>query len=265
MTAAPGAGPAGSGAPVLRADWPAPGPVHACTTLRHGGGASPPPFDSLNLGNCTTAEGDDPATVAANRAGLAGLLGLPSAPRWLRQVHGTTVVRFGEADDAAGAAPEADAAVTSRPGIVLAVLTADCLPVAFASSAGDEVAVAHAGWRGLACGVLERTVEAMRTAPANLVAWLGPAASPRFYEVGADVFDAFVQVDREAEAAFSPTRAGHWHVDLYALARLRLRGAGVSSIHGGDACTIGEPERFFSHRRDRRTGRMATLAWFDAR
>lgn len=246
--------------PRLRADWPVPAGVHAFTTLRHGAGVSQAPFDTFNLGNRHAADGDDPAVVERNRNALIDLAGLPSAPRWLKQVHGVDVVRF---DGAATAGePIADAAVTSMPDTVLAVLTADCLPVVFASAAGDEVGAAHAGWRGLAAGVLEATVAAMRTPADRLIAWLGPAAGPQAYEIGEEVFRAFVDRDPGAASAFVATRAGHWRVDLYALARMRLAQAGVRRVSGGGLCTISEPQRFFSHRRDARTGRMATLAWF---
>ncbi len=242
----------------LAAGWPAPANVHAFTTLRFGAGASRPPFDSFNLGNCSAADGDDPGTVARNRAELAERFALPSPPRWLRQVHGTRV-----AVEPGPGVPEADAAVTRAPGIVLAILSADCLPVVFAAADGSEVGAAHAGWRGLAAGVLESAVAAMRTAPAGLIAWLGPAAGPDAYEVGTEVFEAFVSQDARAEAAFTATRPGHWRVDLYALARLRLAGAGVARVHGGGLCTISDPLRFYSHRRDRRSGRMATLVYRD--
>ena len=256
----------------LRADWDAPANVHAFTTLRSGAGTSQAPFDNFNLGGGRAADGDDPDVVASNRAELVERAGLPSPPRWLRQVHGTVVVRFdaalrethphpGPPLEGEGAEREADAAVTSTPGIVLAILTADCLPVVLAARDASEVGVAHAGWRGLAAGVLEATVSAMHAAPADLVAWLGPAAGPQAYEIGAEVFDAFVSRDPRAAAAFAATRPGHWRVDLYALARLRLADAGVGAVRGGGLCTISEPRRFFSHRRDGRSGRMATLAW----
>jgi YfiH family protein len=251
---------------VLPADWPAPAGVQALVTLRRGAGRSLPPFDTLNLGNRTAADGDDPATVEGNRAELATRLRLPSLPHWLRQVHGRGVARFDvplAAARAAVAEPEADAAVTGTPGVVLAILTADCLPVVFAARDGLEVAVAHAGWRGLAGGVLEATVAAMRTPAGHLQAWLGPAAGPQAYEIGAEVFHAFVDADPGAAGAFLATRPGHWRVDLYALARRRLAAAGVApgQVHGGGLCTITDAARFYSHRRDRRTGRMATLAW----
>ncbi|WP_028919178.1 peptidoglycan editing factor PgeF [Pseudoxanthomonas suwonensis] len=248
---------------LLPASWPAPPGVVAFTTLRHGAGVSAAPFDTFNLG---TRSGDDPPAAAANRAELVRRAGLPSVPHWLRQVHGTGVLRFeaparSEAGDAGEA--EADASVTSTAGVVLAILTADCLPVVFAAVDGSEVGAAHAGWRGLAGGVLEATVAAMRTPPARLHAWLGPAAGPQAYEIGAEVRDAFVGSDEGAAAAFATTRPGHWKVDLYALARRRLQAAGLApeAIHGGGLCTISDPARFYSHRRDQRTGRMATLVF----
>ncbi len=278
-------------------DWPLPASVRGLSTLRSGPGVSQPPFDRFNLGARYGADRDDPAAVARNRALLAEHAGLPSPPHWLRQVHGRGVLRFhapaaapaeaGQADDGpadagqgraqqaaagtdAGPAPqppagepEADAAVTSAPGTVLAILTADCLPVLFAAADGSEVGAAHAGWRGLADGVLEATVAAMTTAPGRLHAWLGPAAGPQRYEIGVEVREAFLAEDPAAASAFAATRPGHWTVDLYALARRRLARAGLAAdhVHGGGLCTLSEPARFFSHRRDRRTGRMATLIW----
>ena len=246
---------------VLAADWPL--PVPAFTTLRHGAGASAAPFDTFDLG---ARNGDDPAVVAANREALRTGLSLPSWPHWLRQVHGTTVLRLDrplQAPRDTAAEPEADAAVSGVPGVVLAVLTADCLPVVLAAADGSEAGVAHAGWRGLAAGVLEATVAAMHTAPSRLHAWLGPAAGPQAYEIGTEVREAFTAGDPGAAAAFSATRPGHWRVDLYALAARRLQAAGLSAaaIHGGGLCTISDAARFYSHRRDARTGRMATLAF----
>jgi len=246
----------------LHADWPAPPGVRAVTTLRHGLGVSKAPFDAFNLGaRC----GDDPDAVIENRRQLAIALQLPTPPRWLRQVHGVEVSVEPRSVHADADEPLADAAVTTTPGTVLAILTADCLPVVFAAKDGSEVAVAHAGWRGLAGGVLEATGAAMATPAHKRLAWLGPAAGPAAYEIGPDVFDAFVSHDARAAAAFVPTRPGHWRVDLYALARLRLMDAGIRAgdIQGGNLCTISDPRRFFSHRRDRCSGRMATLAWIE--
>jgi YfiH family protein len=241
-------------ASLLPADWPAPPGVHALTTLRGPAGDSRDDFASFNFG---LRSGDDPQVVDANRDMLARALELPSAPRWLRQVHGIAVV-----DEPGHDEPEADAAVTHAPGTVLAILTADCLPVVFAAEDGSELGAAHAGWRGLAAGVLEATVAALRTPPALLSAWLGPAAGPDAYEVGAEVRETFVARDPAAADAFIATRPGHWRVDLYALARRRLADAGVTRVFGGGLCTISDP-RFFSHRRDQRSGRMATLVWRD--
>lgn len=266
--------------PLLPADWPAPRGVYGFTTRRYGAGVSLAPFDRFNLGNRNALDGDDPSAVDANRAALIGVAGLPSAPVWLRQVHGAAVFRAGERRDGSTAVtragsgdardqgesasePEADAAVTSVPGTVLAILTADCLPVLFCAEDGGEVGGAHAGWRGLAGGVLEATVAAMAASPQRLMAWLGPAAGPQRYEVGAEVREAFVSRDPSAENAFIATRPDHWNVDLYALARGRLVQAGLAAdrIFGGGLCTISEPARFYSHRRDQRTGRMASLVW----
>ena len=244
----------------LAADWPAPANIRALTTLRTGPGVSPAPFDQFNLGlRC----GDDPANAQENRRRLREALALPSEPQWLNQVHGTDVVLLpphaGEGWD--GGEAGADASVTSIPSVVLAILTADCLPVLFCKDDGSEIAAAHAGWRGLSAGVLETTVAAMQSAPDRLLAWLGPAAGPDAYEISDEVRDAFMSHDVSSEMAFSPTRPGHWHVDLYALARQRLLAVGVERIYGGGLCTISNPARFYSHRRDARTGRMASLIW----
>ena len=246
----------------LSPTWPAPARLRACTTLRHGGGVSPAPWDDFNLGlRC----GDDPANALENRRRLRASFGLPNEPVWLRQVHGTTVLRVDESPAVGADEPEADAAVTDRDCVVLAILTADCLPVLFCDEDGNEVAAAHAGWRGLAGGVLEATVAAMHADPGDLMAWLGPAAGPASYEIGEEVRAAFVDADAGAAKAFVATRPGHWRVDLPALARRRLRAVDVRRVYGGDEDTIAEPGRFFSHRRDGVTGRMATLAWLAPR
>lgn len=252
----------------LPAEWPAPAGIRAVTSLRGGPGASSPPFDRFNLGiRC----GDDAVLVRGNRERLAGELHLPQPPHWLQQVHGIHVARFDRGDrefspglDASDAIePIADAAVTGDAGVVLAVLSADCLPVLFCSRQGRDIAAAHAGWRGLAAGMLETTVAAMDAAPEDVLAWLGPAAGPQAYEIGDEVRDAFLAVDPAADAAFVATRENHWRVDLYLLARQRLAAAGVRAVFGGGLCTISDPGRFYSHRRDQRTGRMATLIWRD--
>ncbi len=247
---------------LLPADWPAPPGVHAFTTLRHGLGVSSPPFDDFNLGNRYAADGDDPDTVERNRALLVAAAGLPSLPHWLKQVHGIDVVRC-DGSPREGHEPIADASVTAAPGTVLAILTADCLPVVFAADDGREVAAAHAGWPGLSAGMLEATVAAMHTPADRLLAWIGPAAGPQHYEIGVEVRDRFLVQDARADTAFIATRPDHWRVDLFAIARMRLAQAGVTRVHGSGLCTISDPQRFFSHRRDARTGRMATLVWFD--
>ena len=240
---------------LLRPDWAAPANVRACATLRDAqAGTSLPPFDRFNLG---TNAGDDPDAVAANRVALHALADLPAEPRWLRQVHGTRVVRFAAGD--AALLETADAAVTSDAGVVLAILTADCLPVLFCG--GDELGAAHAGWRGLAAGVLEATVAAMRVPPEKIVAWLGPCAGPGHYEIGEEVRCAFVDSDARAASAFTATRPAHWRADLPALARLRLADLGIARVSGGSRCTISECAKFYSYRRDGRTGRMAALVW----
>ena len=241
----------------IEADWPAPPGVRAVTTVRHGLGVSQAPFDAFNLGSRC---GDDIDAVIENRRLLERGLVLPSPPRWLQQVHGTGVVAEPGHD-----APEADASVTRMAGTVLAILTADCLPVVFAAKDGCEIAAAHAGWRGLAAGMLEATVAAMQVPPGETIAWLGPCAGSAAYEIGVEVLEAFVARDPCAAAAFVATRPGHWRIDLCALARMRLAAAGIAAVdvHGGGLCTISDPARFYSHRRDQRTGRMATLAWIE--
>lgn len=232
-------------------DWPAPGNVRALITTRVGG-MSEGPYASFNLGLRTQ---DDPAAVAANRAALRSLLS--REPVWLKQVHGSRVIDA----DAPPATPEADAAVARNPGTVCAVLVADCVPVLLTDRAGDTVGVAHAGWRGLAGGVVENTVREMRCSPAELLAFLGPGIGPRAFEVGADVRDAFVDGDPDAQSAFVPHRPGKWLADLFALARRRLARAGVFRVFGGGLCTYSDPARFFSHRFNPATGRMAALIW----
>lgn len=248
-------------ATLLKANWPAPARVHALTTLRGSSdvGTSVPPFYRFNLGaHC----GDEAAAVESNRERLQQIARLPGIPRRLRQVHGVQVARF---DPTCGDKEvSTDAAVTSTPGEVLAILTADCLPVLLCAIDGNEVGAAHAGWRGLAAGVLENTVAAMRTSPSELLAWLGPAAGSQAYEVGEEVRAAFLDRDIRGSVAFTATRPGHWHVDLFELARQRLQAVGVDRVFGGGLCTISDPHRFFSHRRDGRTGRMASLIWMEA-
>lgn len=232
-------------------DWPAPARVRALATTR-GGGVSAPPYDSFNL---ATHVGDEPHAVAENRRRLRSAL--PAEPLWLNQVHGTRAVTA----EQAGSDCAADACVARSPDRVCAVQSADCLPVLFADLAGTVVAAAHAGWRGLAAGVLEQTVTAMAVAPENLLAWLGPAIGPAAFEVGAEVREIFSAHDPAAAAAFAANDRGRWQCDLAALARLRLARAGVARVFGGGLCTHSDPLRFYSYRRDGVTGRMASLVW----
>ena len=236
----------------LRPGWPAPARVRAAMTTR-AGGVSTGPFASFNL---ATHVGDDPAAVAENRRRLRDALALPAEPAWLEQVHGARVVLLPEP-----AAGPADAAVTFTAGSVCAVLVADCRPVFLSGRDGDRVGIAHAGWRGLAAGVLEATVAALACDPGRLVAWLGPAIGPRAFEVGGEVRDAFLARDAGAAAAFVPGREGRWLADLASLARRRLAAAGVAAVTGGELCTHSDAARFYSYRRDGVTGRMAALAW----
>ncbi|WP_028009511.1 peptidoglycan editing factor PgeF [Solimonas flava] len=241
---------------VVRADWPAPPGVHALQTTR-AGGDSGGPCAALNLGSNT---GDDPDRVAANRARLRAALDLPAEPAWLRQVHGTAVV---DAATVGGAAPEADASATTQAGVVCAILTADCLPVLFCADDGSWIGAAHAGWRGLAGGVLEATVAVAPRPPSRLLAWLGAAIGPEHFEVGPEVRAVFVARQPQAAAAFRPGQGDRWMADLYQLARLRLAALGLTRVYGGGLCTYADVARFYSFRREPQTGRMATLVWRD--
>ena len=208
-----------------------------------------------------SADWPAPANIVAGTTTRAvGVSELPSEPLWLNQVHAATVLRTGD-PLFAGGPPDADAVVTSKANEVIAVKTADCLPVLLCSKAGDEVAAAHCGWRGLAADILANTVAAMKTPAADLIAWLGPAISQAAFEVGDDVRDAFVAADEASSACFEPNDHGRWQADLYALARLKFTAAGVRNVHGGGLCTYADSERFFSHRRDGSTGRMASFIY----
>lgn len=242
---------------LIRPDWPAPPQVRAAMTTRRGG-VSRGPWASLNLG---TGCGDDATAVTENRRRLRHALQLPVEPGWLRQVHGTRVVDLA----AAPALPEADASFATRPGLICVAQAADCLPVLFCDDAGTVVAAAHAGWRGLAAGVLEATVRALPVPAATLMAWLGPAIGPTAFEVGLEVRAAFVDHDFGAADCFTSTPAsGKLLANLQALARRRLARVGVARIYGGDHCTYTGTDTFFSHRRDRTCGRMAALVWIAA-
>jgi len=232
-------------------DWPAAVRVKGLMTTR-AGGVSRAPWAGLNLGDHV---GDDPEHVAANRARLRQQL--PNEPAWLRQVHSARVVETGREPN-----PEADAAFTRQPVQVCAVLTADCLPVLFCDRAGSVVAAAHAGWRGLAGGVLEATVAAMQVPPGEVLAWMGAAIGPQAFEVGDEVRQAFIAQHAAASGAFVPQPTpGKWLADIYQLAHIRLEHAGVQAIYGGGRCTFNESDAFYSYRRNGVTGRMASLIW----
>jgi YfiH family protein len=239
-------------------NWPAPRNVLALCTTRQGGLGSSP-YASFNLGDHV---GDSINTVAANRQLLADALPQGTSVSWLSQVHGTAVVEAGQGSPP----PLADAQWSRTEGVACAVLTADCLPVLFCSGAGDVVAAAHAGWRGLLAGVLEATVGAMDTQPAKVLAWLGPAIGPAAFEVGEEVRDGFLSSATPSEVAAIaarfvpvPSRPDHYLADLPALAIARLQRVGVTNVFGGSWCTYSDSERFFSYRRDGQTGRMASL------
>ena len=246
-------------------DWPAPRRVKAFVTTR-AGGVSEGEHASLNLGR---SSGDDPERVARHRAIVRDVL--PAEPMWLAQVHGADVARarhFRIEVERTGEyripdPPKADACVADAPGQVCVVLTADCMPVFFCDAAGTRVAVAHAGWRGLAAGVLENTLAALQAAPGNVMSWMGPAIGPDAFEVGPEVREAFLARDPGADAGFRAGKPGKYMADLYALARRRLEAAGVRSVHGGGFCTYHDAERFFSYRRVQQSGRMGAFIWME--
>lgn len=238
----------------IKPDWPLPPGVHAATTLRTGG-VSTGGYASLNP---AAHVNDDPERVSANRQRIGDMLQLPSEPVWLQQVHGTRVVQADQVDGLV----EADASMTCQSNTVCAVLTADCLPVLFCGDGGAVVGAAHAGWRGLAAGVLENTLAAM--ACRDVAVWLGPAIGPEHFEVGDEVRAAFVENNAQTGSAFIAHGPGKWLADIYQLARLRLTALGVERLYGGEFCTVADAGRFYSYRRDgAATGRMASLIWRD--
>lgn len=269
---------------LIEPDWPAPPAVRAVFTLRTGG-VSAAPFDSLNLG---AGLGDSPEAIAENRRRLREHLRLPAEPAWLEQVHGVDVTDLSDVSAMGGAdvtatagsgAPttavgvpaagkallRADASVARRPGQVCAIRVADCMPVVFAARDGSAVGAAHAGWRGLAGGVLEATVARLGVPASQLLAWMGPAIGSQHFEVGDDVRTAFVANDERSGLAFVENSRGRWQCDLYALARRRLSALGIGTIYGGGWCTFADADRFFSYRRDGQCGRMAALVWIQSR
>lgn len=233
-------------------DWPAPAAIKSCVTTRSGG-ASLAPFDSFNLGDHV---GDDLEAVAANRSKLTSHLDIQ--PAWLSQVHGIAVAHADPAH-----VIEADASWTSTPGVACTIMTADCLPALFCTRDGTRVAAAHAGWRGLAAGVLEASADSLRVAPEQVLVWLGPAIGQPSFEVGGEVREAFISSHPDTAQAFKPSvNAGRFMADIYTLARLRLAAHGISSVYGGGLDTFTDA-RFFSYRRSARTGRFASLIWID--
>jgi len=240
---------------LLIPEWPAPDSVQAFCSTRLGG-VSAAPFNSLNLGDHV---GDEPQAVAENRTRLLSLAPQASG-YWLQQVHGTRVLNL----DAPLNDFQADAARTSKAETLCAVMTADCLPVLFCHKNGQEVAAAHAGWRGLAAGVLEATLNALNDSAENYLAWLGPAIGPAHFEVGPDVREAFVSQLTEHQAAFEAQADNKYLADIYRLARQKLVRCGLTEVSGGGLCTYADPERFFSYRREPRTGRMASVIWINS-
>lgn len=238
-------------------DWPAPAHVKSLTTTRNGG-FSVGPYASFNLSNVV---GDEPGNVRRNRMLLREVLKLPAEPQWITQVHGNRVI------DAFDAAPgeEADGCVTGTAGVVCAVLTADCLPIFLCDRRSTRIGILHAGWRGLAAGIVEEGLRKLQLPTANVLAWLGPAIGPSAYEVGNEVRQVFVTQNHKIAEAFipSPNHKGHWLADLYDIARRKLHEQGVHAVYGGLRCTLREDNLFFSHRREGVCGRMASLIWLD--
>ncbi len=238
---------------LVRPAWPAPGNVNALVSTRLGG-VSPAAYNSLNLGDHVD---DQPENVAANRQLLINIADLPDTPLWLRQTHSTQVIdsHHWQKDI------EADAIISTETNRVCAVMTADCLPVLLCDKQGRQVAAIHAGWRGLCDGIIEKTVAQLVGPPSDLLAWLGPAIGPAKFEVGEEVRGAFIAHSAQATAAFQVGKPGHYLADIYQLASQRLNASGIRQIYGGDFCTVSQPEKFFSYRRDGVTGRMASLIW----
>lgn len=240
----------------IAADWPAAARVHAGVTTRLGG-VSIGPYASCNL---AVHVQDEPRAVQRNRSLLRERLALPAEPCWLTQVHGNKVITAAQKCESP---PQADASVTDQPNVVCAVMTADCLPVLLCDRAGQHVAAVHAGWRGLHHRIISATVKHLSVTPTDLLAWLGPAIGPAAFEVGADVYSAFVHLDPAYAAVFTVKDAQHWWMDAYAAARWELSQLGVTAVYGGDFCTFQDAARFYSYRRDGVTGRMASLIWIE--
>lgn len=242
---------------VINPNWSVPKNIHAFTTTREGG-VSLEPYFSFNLGDHV---GDNKSAVKTNRTLLVEKFYLPQTPIFLTQTHSTRVLQL----PYSGQNLEADAVYTNVPNQVCVVMTADCLPVLFSTTSGNEVAAAHAGWRGLCDGVLEKTVRCFQTKPEDIIAWFGPAIGPTAFQVGIDVVKQFVAVDEKAKLAFQPDviEDGKYLGNLYQIATQRLNNLGITQIYGGNHCTFNEKEKFFSYRRDNQTGRMASVIWFE--
>ncbi|PWQ93776.1 peptidoglycan editing factor PgeF [Leucothrix arctica] len=236
-------------------DWPAPDNIKAVMTTRHGG-VSLPPFDGLNLGDHVD---DDPEAVQTNRKQLAVDLSLPQQPAWLSQVHGINVASCSSAKST----DVADAIVGKHQNDVCSIMTADCLPVLFCDKQGTVIAAAHAGWRGLASGVLEATIAEMTSKPQDILIWMGAAIGPDAFEVGSEVRDVFIAQHSESTEAFKAQASGKWLADIYKLALIRFKHSKipVENVYGGGRCTYSEDTEFYSYRRESRTGRMASLIW----
>ncbi|MCK9047231.1 peptidoglycan editing factor PgeF [Haemophilus influenzae] len=242
---------------VINPNWSVPKNIHAFTTTREGG-VSLKPYFSFNLGDHL---GDNKSAVKTNRTLLVEKFGLPQTPIFLTQTHSTRVLQL----PYSGQNLEADAVYTNVPNQVCAVMTADCLPVLFTTTSGNEVAAVHAGWRGLCDGVLEETVKYFQAKSEDIIAWFGPAIGPTAFQVGIDVVKQFVAVDEKAKLAFQPNaiEEGKYLGNLYQIATQRLNNLGITQIYGGNHCTFNEKEKFFSYRRDNQTGRMASVIWFE--
>ena len=238
---------------IIYPDWPAPDTVKAISTTRQGG-VSLPPYHNLNLGDHV---GDQEIAVIRNRDILTTQAALPESPRWVKQVHGTTVALASTWQQG----DEADAIVSKQANQVCPIMTADCLPILLCKQKGEQVAAIHAGWRGLAAGIIEKTVAHFNEPAKDIMAWLGPAIDPLHFEVGPDVYQAFTAHSAEAKCAFTQTDSKHYLADIYQLATQRLNNAGVHAVFGGDYCTVSDPTLFFSYRRDGITGRMASMIW----
>lgn len=253
---------------LIKPDWPAADTVYAFSTTRHTAantGSSQGVYSSYNLAQHV---GDDPLHVQKNRQQLVKQLNLPAEPLWLEQVHGTEVINAAQMATQPQTnidqriPPRADASYSTHASTVCAVMTADCLPVLVCNRKGNKVAAAHAGWRGLAAGVIETTILALNEEPSEILVWLGPAIGPRVFEVGEDVRNAFVDELAVSENAFKVSRPGHYLADIYQLARLRLKRLGMDAVYGGGYCTYTDKDRFYSYRREAKTGRQASLIWF---